>query len=225
MKLDVTGDQSVHEFVAAVVRQVGRVDALLNVAGYGEYGIAEEVPLAKIKAEMDTNFFGAVRMTKAVLPIMREQEGGRIVNVSSGVGVGYLPTGAYYAASKAALQIWSDTLDTEVAPFGIRSTVVMPGSTNTSFLDKMFTSFAANEQEDSPYLPIIEGIKKFSKNYHVNATAGDLAQVFYCAVTQTQPKLRYFNSFQDWLTTHLARNHPLIWHRIVNHVVKRMMPK
>lgn len=225
LRLDVTDDQSVQEFVDVMIKQAGRIDALLNVAGYGEYGIAEEVSMGKIKTEMDTNFLGAVRMAKAVLPTMRKQGSGRIVNVSSGVGVGYLPTSAYYAASKAALQIWSDTLDTEVTPFGIRSTVVMPGSTNTNFLEKMFASFNANKQSNSPYLPIMEGIKKLSKNYRVSATADDLAHVFYLAVTQSHPKLRYFNSFQDRLTAHFARNHPGMWRRVVEHIVKSMMTK
>lgn len=221
--LDITSDQAVAAFVAAVREKSARIDALINAAGYGEYGPAEEVTLPVIKNVMQTNFYGAVRMTKAVLPVMRQQGFGRIVNVSSGTGNAYLPTGAYYSASKAALQIWSDTLNAEITPFGLRATVVMPGSTNTNFIDKMFASFQRNHRANSVYQPLIDGIIKMSKGYPVNATAEDLAKLFYRAATDRHPRLRYFNRFQDRMSVYLARNHPVLWRWIVNRSTRQMM--
>ena len=103
-----------------ILDEAGHIDVLINNAGYGEYGPAEEIPMDKIRNQFETNFFGAVELTQLVLPTMRAQNYGRIVNISSIGGDVYMPLGAYYHATKAALQQWSDVLDLEVAQFGIR---------------------------------------------------------------------------------------------------------
>ncbi len=133
LKLDVTSSESNQAFVKKILDEAGHIDVLINNAGYGEYGPAEEIPMDKIRNQFETNFFGAVELTQLVLPTMRAQNYGRIVNISSIGGDVYMPLGAYYHATKAALQQWSDVLDLEVAQFGIRSVCVQPGGTQSSW--------------------------------------------------------------------------------------------
>ena len=111
LKLDVTSSESNQAFVKKILDEAGHIDVLINNAGYGEYGPAEEIPMDKIRNQFETNFFGAVELTQLVLPTMRAQNYGRIVNISSIGGDVYMPLGAYYHATKAALQQWSDVLD------------------------------------------------------------------------------------------------------------------
>lgn len=129
LKLDVTDTASNHTFVQQILEKAGRIDVLINNAGYGEFGAAEEVSLHAVRQQFEINFFGAVELTQLVLPTMHQQTSGRIINISSIVGDIYLPLGAYYNASKAALQQWSNVLDLEISPFGLRSIVVQPGDT------------------------------------------------------------------------------------------------
>lgn len=124
IKLDVTDSDSNKAFVKQILDEAGHIDVLINNAGYGEYGPAEEITMDKIRKQFETNFFGAVELTQLILPTMRAQNYGRIVNISSIGGDVYMPLGAYYHATKAALQQWSDVLDLEVAQFGIRSVCV-----------------------------------------------------------------------------------------------------
>ncbi|VDG20448.1 short-chain dehydrogenase/reductase [Lactobacillus backii] [Lactiplantibacillus mudanjiangensis] len=222
-RLDVTDEDSVTTFMTAVMQETKRVDVLINVVGYGEYGPVEEVDVAAVETEFQTNYFGAVRMVQAVLPTMRQQGAGRIVNVSSGVGNVYMPTGSYYSASKAALQIWSDTLNLEVQPFGIQATVVMPGATKTNFLPKMAASFKRHTNPGSAYQPLMAGVQKMTAGYQANATAADLAVLFYRAATDNKPKLRYFNAISDRISVYVARNHPNLWHRLMTRNTARMM--
>lgn len=223
--LDVTDSSSIDAFMETVWSQTDHVDVLINAVGYGEYGPVEEVPIKAVKKEFDTNLFGAIQMTQHVLPSMRKNKMGRIVNVSSGVGNSYMPSGAYYSASKAALQIWSDTLNIEVQPFGIQSTVIMPGATKTDFITKMFASFERNTTPNSPYAKLMNGVAEMSKNFSANATAEDLANVFYKAATDSNPKLRYFNTFSDRLSVYLSRNHPTIWKMMMSRTTNQMMNK
>lgn len=223
LHLDVTSEESVENFMNLIWERTDHVDVLINAVGYGEYGPIEEVPLSAIKTEFSTNFFGAIRMTQAILPSMRTNKSGRIINVSSGIGTSYMPTGGYYAASKAALQIWSDTLNIEVQPFGIQSTIVSPGATKTNFISKMFASFERNTHPTSVYTSLMAGVANMSKNYKASATAEDLASVFYRAATALRPKMRYYKSVSDRMNVYIARNHPLIWKCLMSRVTKRMM--
>lgn len=130
---DVTSDQSVADAVARVAAEAGRIDLLVNNAGVGLVGAAEETPIEGIKQLFDTNLYGVVRMTNAVLPIMRRQRSGRIVNLSSIMGVIPGPFNALYAASKHAVEGYSESLDHEVRTLGIRIILVEPGMTKSSF--------------------------------------------------------------------------------------------
>ncbi|MFQ5457938.1 MAG: SDR family NAD(P)-dependent oxidoreductase, partial [Myxococcota bacterium] len=131
LPLDVRSDASVTACVAGVLARAGRVDALVNNAGYTFASAAEEASLEEAKAQFETNFFGAARMMRAVLPIMRRQESGRIVNVTSLAGLLGVPFHAYYSASKFALEGFSEGLRQEVRSFGIHVSCVEPGDFKT----------------------------------------------------------------------------------------------
>src|ERR671910_1507482 len=133
LPLDVTDDASVAGVVRVVLERSGRIDVLVNNAGVGVAGAAEESSIEQARAVFDTNVFGSIRMTRAVLPHMREQGSGRIINVSSVLGFLPAPFMALYAASKHAIEGYSESLDHEVREHGVRVLLVEPGYTNTSF--------------------------------------------------------------------------------------------
>jgi NAD(P)-dependent dehydrogenase (short-subunit alcohol dehydrogenase family) len=127
LSLDVRLDESVNACVDAVLKRVGRLDILVNNAGYGLVGAIEEALMEEAKAQFETNFFGAVRMVKKVLPIMRKQGSGQIINISSAAGLAALPFSGFYSASKFALEGYTEALRHEVKPFHIRVSLVEPG--------------------------------------------------------------------------------------------------
>ncbi|HUF33397.1 MAG TPA: SDR family oxidoreductase [Acidimicrobiales bacterium] len=145
--LDVTSDASVAAAVDGVVSDLGRIDVLVNNAGLGIRGAVEEVDVAQAEAVFATNVFGVLRVTKAVLPVMRDAGSGVIVNVSSIAGRVSPPFGGIYGASKYALEAVSEALHYEVHPFGIRVAVVEPGSFPTRFDDNRQVADA----DGSPY--------------------------------------------------------------------------
>jgi NAD(P)-dependent dehydrogenase (short-subunit alcohol dehydrogenase family) len=131
--MDVDDDESVERGIAAVISEHGHIDALVAGAGWGLAGAVEQTPISDARAQLETNFFGAVRTVKAVLGPMRRKGGGRIVLVSSLGGVIGLPFQAYYSASKFAMEGYGEALAYEVAPFGIHVTLVQPGNIRTDF--------------------------------------------------------------------------------------------
>src|SRR5215471_1843015 len=140
--LDVTDEQSMTQAVAAVEADAGPVGVLINNAGYGLYGPVEQVPMAEIRRQFETNFFGLVRLTQLVLPGMRRRGRGRILNVSSMGGRITLPGGAFYHASKYAVEAFSDALRMEVAQFGIQVVLIEPGPVKTPWTDTAAGSLA-----------------------------------------------------------------------------------
>ena len=134
---DVSNDVSVQNAVDAVLGRAGRIDLLVNNAGIGLLGGAEESTTAQAKAVFDINVFGIMRMTNAVLPVMRRQRGGRIVNLSSILGLIPAPYNALYASTKHAIEGYSESLDHEVRTQGIRIVLVEPGVTRTAFEDNI----------------------------------------------------------------------------------------
>src|SRR5213595_2986186 len=133
LDLDVTSDESVSTLVRGVIEQFGRIDVLVNNAGTGAAGAAEESSVAQDQRVFDINFFGLIRMTKAVLPHMRAQASGRIINISSVLGLVPAPYMGSYAASKHAIEGYSESIDHEVREYGVRVLLVEPAYTRTSF--------------------------------------------------------------------------------------------
>src|SRR5437868_12907322 len=133
LPLDVTDDESVANAVREVLDRCGRIDVLVNNAGLGVAGAAEESSVEQARALFETNLFGSIRMTRAVLPQMREQHSGRIINVSSVLGFLPAPFMALYAATKHAIEGYSESLDHEVREHGVRVLLVEPGYTKTAF--------------------------------------------------------------------------------------------
>src|SRR6266853_5416052 len=134
-QMDVNDDKSVERTVSAVLADAGRIDVLINNAGYALVGALEETSLVEARDQFDTNFFGTLRVTQQILPIMRSQGFGRIVNVSSILGVIPGPFMGIYTATKHAIEGYTETLDHEIRGFGVRAMLVQPSFTNTSILE------------------------------------------------------------------------------------------
>ncbi|MGU3540481.1 oxidoreductase [Methylobacterium sp. A54F] len=185
---DITDDASVADAVEAVVRETGRIDLLVNNAGFGISGAAEESSVAQAQALFDVNLFGIVRTARAVLPVMRSQKGGRIINISSVLGLIPAPFMALYGASKHAVEGYSESLDHEVRGQGIRVVLVEPAYTRTAFDRNMI-------QSDAP-LPIYEADRTGRARFLTDAmktadTPEVVAKVVVTAATAAVPKLRY----------------------------------
>lgn len=185
---DVTDDASVQGLIAEVMAAAGRIDLLVNNAGYALSGAAEESSIGQVQALFETNFHGVVRVTNAVLPIMRAQGGGRILNVGSVLGLIPGPFGAYYAASKHAIEGYSESLDHEVRPFGIRVAVIEPWATKTSIE-------ANSPQGDRPVTAYAQTIARYRTAFDaamaVGDTAEDVAATIVAAAQDRSPRLRY----------------------------------
>ncbi|MCH5461609.1 SDR family NAD(P)-dependent oxidoreductase [Lactobacillus sp. LC28-10] len=222
--LDVTDADSRLQFVKDALADGLRVDVLLNNAGYGEFGPLEEVSVEKVHKQLETNLVGASELTKLVLPQMRQQGSGRIVNNSSIGGDVYSPLGGWYYVTKRGLNVWSDVLDTEIRQFGLRSVIVAPGGTESSWLDIAMDNVSDNLKPDSPYTTLTDATRKLLGGMlnTSEATAKDLAKVFYRAATERHPKRRYYYSIADRLLSRLARNHPSIYHESMSFLVNAL---
>jgi NAD(P)-dependent dehydrogenase (short-subunit alcohol dehydrogenase family) len=133
LALDVTDEESMQSVVSQILAEEGRIDVLVNNAGYGSYGALEDVPLSEARSQFEVNVFGAARLTQLVLPTMREQRSGTIVNITSMGGKIYTPLGSWYHATKFALEAISDCLRMELKPFGINVVVIEPGGIQTEW--------------------------------------------------------------------------------------------
>ncbi|MFX3616451.1 MAG: SDR family NAD(P)-dependent oxidoreductase [Sporolactobacillus sp.] len=210
-QLDVTDNESNKSFVESAIKEQGQIDVLINNAGYGEYGPLEEISLENAKYQFDVNLFAASELSKLVLPLMRKQKFGRIINVTSiGENV-YMPLGGWYHATKAALGIWSDVLDIEIRQFGLRSIVIQPGGTQSEWGEIAVKNAEKNLIADSPYKKLVQAVKKILTSHKAAATSDDLAKVFYKAATDSNPSRRYYHSLTDRIAVWIARNHPSLW--------------
>jgi NAD(P)-dependent dehydrogenase (short-subunit alcohol dehydrogenase family) len=188
LDLDVVRDESVRSLVEEVIERFGRIDVLVNNAGVGAVGAGEESSIRQIQGIFDINVFGLMRMTNAVLPYLRAQGSGRVVNVSSVLGLIPAPFMATYAATKHAVEGYSESIDHELREHGIRVLLVEPAFTSTSFE-------ASSLAPDSP-LPIYAVQRDISRDVLATAvrTADDpdvVAKVIVTAATDSTPKLRY----------------------------------
>jgi len=188
LDLDVASDESVRSLVEEVIERFGRIDVLVNNAGVGAVGAGEESSIDQAKEVFDVNVFGLMRMTNAVLPHMRAQGSGRVVNVSSVLGLIPAPFMAVYAATKHAVEGYSESFDHELREHGVRMLLVEPAYTSTSFE-------ASSQAPDSP-LPIYAAQREIARDVLATAlrTADDpevVAKVIVAAATDSKPKVRY----------------------------------
>ncbi|MFF1544381.1 oxidoreductase [Streptomyces sp. NPDC058291] len=188
LDLDVADDDSATAAVAAVIDRFGRIDVLVNNAGVGSSGAVEENSVLQAQSVLNVNVLGVVRMTKAVLPHMRTQGGGRVINVSSVLGIAPQPFMAVYVASKHAVEGYSESLDHEVREYGVRVLLVQPAYTRTSFE-------ANAAQPDTPMSLYAERRRVFDEVMADAMGSGDdpavVAKVIVAAATDKKPKLRY----------------------------------
>lgn len=190
LPMDVTDEDSVRRGVAAVAASSGRIDVVVNAAGYGLAGAAEEIAHEEAARQMDANFFGCVRVVRHVLPVMRRQKAGLVVNVSSLGGLVGVPFQSMYSASKFALEGWSEALRAEVAPHGVRVVLVEPGDVRTGFTDHRVRARAA--ARDGAYSDALARcIAVAEADERTGPAPAVVAGIVAKVVGRPAPKLRY----------------------------------
>ena len=212
---DVTDEASVRALIEDIMKQVGRIDLVVNNAGIGLLGGAEESSIAQAQRLFDVNVFGVARVVNAVLPIMRKQKSGRIVNMSSILGLIPSPFNAFYASTKHAIEGYSESLDHEVRAFGIRVVLVEPGVTRTAFEENLTRA----DQPLSVYAAERSRSESLMRKW---VEAGDAPQVVadtvVKAATARKPKLRYSAGKQSGQVRSLRRFMP---ERLVDNILRK----
>jgi len=193
IQLDVNNDGSVKDAIFKIVNAGQRIDVLINNAGYALFGTVEDTSIEEIKAQFETNFFGVVRVTQQVLPIMRRQNSGTIVNVSSVGGRIGLPALSAYHSTKFALEGLSESIAFELEPFGIRVVIIEPGVIRTNILNSSSSAKKALDPK-SPYFSLSQKLNDNFKSMMESESSSppeEVAKVILQAVTSENPQLRY----------------------------------
>ena len=191
-RVDITETDSLADAVDEIVRDHGRIDVLVNNAGFSSAGFAEDIELHELRHQMETNFFGNVAMTKAVLPVMRKQRSGHIVQISSVVGRASAPMLSSYNASKFALEGWSEALRIEVHSLGIRVVLIEPGDYDTDIWER---NLVIGKQALNASSPNKERSQRFAEFVKSRAPKRrdprEVAQLIVRVANDPNPKLRY----------------------------------
>ncbi|HJU78895.1 MAG TPA: SDR family oxidoreductase [Nitrososphaeraceae archaeon] len=190
LHLDVNDEQSIKLAIKKILTDSGRIDVLINNAGYGMFGPIEEITTQEVKKQFETNFFGAFRLIKAIVPIMRNQRNGVIVNISSMVGRFGVPLNSAYVSSKFAVEGLSESISFELAEFGIRVIVIEPGVVKSDFFQNV--KFRGMNP-DSPYHDLMERRVTFLDKAMKNSLTSsyDVANTILDALNSKDPKFRY----------------------------------
>ena len=212
---DVTDEAAARAAVSRVTEEAGRIDLLVNNAGFGISGAVEFTKAEDAKRQFDVNFFGMVNFTKAVLPIMRENGGGMILNTSSVAAVTPIPFQTFYSASKAAINSYTMALANEVRPFGIRVSALMPGDVKTGFTDARAKSEAGAEV----YKSLKKSVGTMEKDERNGMPPEALAKRAYAISKKKRPKPLYSCGFAYELVCVLAK---LLPNRLVNFILGRL---
>ncbi|HVW81427.1 MAG TPA: oxidoreductase [Mycobacteriales bacterium] len=193
LKMDVTDDKSMVAGIEQIVTESGRIDVLVNNAGYGSYGALEDVPISEARYQFDVNVFGLARLTQLVLPHMRANRNGRIINISSIGGRIYEPFGGWYHATKFAVEGLSDSLRLEVAPFGIKVVIIEPAGIRTEW-----SGIAADNLRkasgESAYAAHVDGVAAFldlADRPAFTSASSVVAKKIVKAATARRPRTRY----------------------------------
>ena len=191
IKMDVTDEASIVNGVKQIIDNEGRIDVLVNNAGFGSYGAVEDVPISDARYQFEVNVFGAARLIQLVLPYMRKQQSGKIVNISSIGGKLSMPFGGWYHASKFALEALSDSLRNEVSSFGVDVIVIEPGGVESEWAEISVNNLEKNSSETAYKLMAEKFAAGMRKTINKNAKAIVIAKLIYKAITASKPKTRY----------------------------------
>jgi NAD(P)-dependent dehydrogenase (short-subunit alcohol dehydrogenase family) len=195
VQIDVNDEGSVEEAIDKIVAENKGIDVLVNNAGYGLFGSLEDLSIEEIKAQFETNFFGAIRLTQKVLPAMRMQNsGGTIVNVSSVGGLVGVPVLSAYNSTKFALEGLSESMSYELEQFGIRVVIIEPGFIRTNIMNSSISAKKSLESK-SPYFSLMQKVQNYFKSMMDNASSSsppeEVAKTILQAITSENPQLRY----------------------------------
>ncbi|MDQ6864934.1 MAG: SDR family oxidoreductase [Thermoproteota archaeon] len=193
IQFDVTDDRSVKDAIEKIVLEKGRIDVLVNNAGYALFGAFEDLSLDEIKAQFETNFFGVIRVTQHVLPIMRTLQNGSgvIVNVSSINGLIAFPVISAYVGTKFAIEGLSESIAYELEPFGIKVILIEPGAIGSNFMKGSVLPKRALDPQ-SPYSELVQKVTVKTRSQHENATQPEeVAKTIVQAISTEKPEFRY----------------------------------
>jgi short-subunit dehydrogenase len=191
LQLDVNDKSSIENAVNQIKTEEKRIDVLINNAGYGLVGFFEELRLDEIRSQFETNFFGVLTVTKKIIPLMREQKSGTIINISSGAGQVGFPGISAYASTKFAIEGFSESLMYELFPFGIRVIIIEPGVIKTNFFHNCIVSEKSSKKSSS-YSNSLNKIQKNIELMQEHATSPiEVAKVILQALKTDEPKQRY----------------------------------
>lgn len=195
ISMDVTDEASMVKSVEAIIKTEGRLDVLINNAGFGSYGAIEDVSIEDAKYQLDVNVFGAARLSQLVIPQMRKQHFGRIINISSIGGKFAMPLGGWYHASKFALEALSDALRNEVKPFGIDVVVIEPGGVKSEWSDIAMDNLV-KISVNGAYSKMAKKLAGMSKTQgHRAAEPEVITNLVRKAIDAKNPKTRYSGGF------------------------------
>jgi short-subunit dehydrogenase len=190
LRMDVTRDDSVDGCIAEVIRSAGRVDAVINNAGMGIAGAIEDTTAAEAQAQFETNFFGTHRVCRAVLPHLRAQRAGTIINISSLAGLIPLPFQGFYSATKFAIEAYSEALRMEVRPFGISVSMIEPGDFATSFTANRRMTHETNSA--SPYYEsAMRAVATMARDEQASRDLSPVIRAVETILESRRPALRY----------------------------------
>lgn len=191
LELDVNDDASIENTIRHIKSEAKRIDVLINNAGYGLVGFFEDLTLDEIKKQFETNFFAVLNITKKIVPIMRVQKSGTIINISSGAGQVGFPGISAYVSTKFAIEGFSESLMYELFPFGIKVIIIEPGVIKTNFFRNCIVSERSRKMS-SPYFQSFDKIQKNIELMQEHATSPvDVAKVILEVLSYKEPKQRY----------------------------------
>ena len=193
IKMDILKERNIDEVVNQIIKEQKRIDILINNAGYGLWGAVETISIAEAKRQFDVNIFGLAYLTKKIIPLMRKQKSGKIINMSSMGGKVYTPFGAWYHATKYALEGWSDCLRIELKSFGIDVILIEPGVIKTEFQDVMMDS-TVERSIGTPYEKKLKALEKATQEMYargIGSPPSVITKLIIKAINSPNPERRY----------------------------------
>ncbi len=193
VKMDILKERNIDKVVNQITKEQNRIDVLINNAGYGLWGAVETISIAEAKRQFDVNIFGLAYLTKKIIPLMRKQKSGKIINMSSMGGKVYTPFGAWYHATKYALEGWSDCLRIELKSFGIDVILIEPGVIKTEFQDIMMDS-TVERSIGTPYEKKLKALEKATQEMYtrgIGSPPSTITKLIIKAINSHNPKRRY----------------------------------